>query len=232
MSASTHKPGMSVTLRALAHLLNYPDAERRAALPDVLAALHDEHALGEAHQADIDILIAALQRTNVYDVEAGYIEVFDRGRSTSLHLFEHVHGDSRDRGPAMVDLIKTYEAAGLYLDDGELPDFLPVVLEYASTQPSEQARAFLGEFAHILNAIFNALQQRGSDYAVVLAALLELAGQTVQPVRLTPDQPLDETWTEPEVFGGCSSSGQDRPDQPQPIHIIRNPSSSRIGAIK
>lgn len=232
MSASTHKSGISVTLRALSHLLNYPDAERRAALPDVLAALRDERALSEAHQADIEILITSLQRASAYDVEASYIEVFDRGRSTSLHLFEHVHGDSRDRGPAMVDLIKTYEAAGLFLDEGELPDFLPVVLEYASTQPTAQARAFLGEFAHILNAIFNALQQRNANYATVLAALLELAGQSVQPVRLTPDQSVDEAWTEPEVFGGCSSTGQNRPDQPQPIHIVRNQSSSRIGAIK
>ena len=67
----------------------------------------------------------------------------DRGRATSLHLFEHVHGDSRDRGPAMIDLAQTYEAAGLYLAEGELPDYLPVVLQYASTQPPAQARAFL-----------------------------------------------------------------------------------------
>ena len=92
--------------------------------------------------------------------EADYVELFDRGRATSLHLFEHVHGDSRDRGPAMIDLAQTYEKAGLFLAPGEMPDYLPVVLEYASTQPPAEARAFLGEMAHIFNAIFSALQQR------------------------------------------------------------------------
>ncbi|MET5021328.1 nitrate reductase molybdenum cofactor assembly chaperone, partial [Burkholderia pseudomallei] len=77
--------------------------------------------------------------------------LFDRGRSTSLHLFEHVHGDSRDRGPAMIDLAQTYEKAGLHLGPAELPDYLPVVLEFASTQPPKEARAFLAEMTHILN---------------------------------------------------------------------------------
>ena len=79
--------------------------------------------------------------------EAAYVELFDRGRATSLHLFEHVHGDSRDRGPAMIDLQRTYEQAGLVSRRDELPDYLPVMLEFASTQPPREARAFLGEIA-------------------------------------------------------------------------------------
>ena len=93
-------------------------------------------------------------------MEADHVELFDRGRGTALHLFEHVHGDSRDRGPAMVDLCQTYEAAGLFLAPGELPDHLTVVLQYASTQPPAQAKAFLGEIAHILQVIFSALLRR------------------------------------------------------------------------
>jgi nitrate reductase delta subunit len=84
------------------------------------------------------------------------VQLFDSGRRTSLHLFEHVHGDSRDRGPAMIDLAQTFEQAGLYLAEGTLPDYLPAVLEYASTQPPREARAFLNEMAKILNVIFNA----------------------------------------------------------------------------
>ena len=110
------------------------------------------------------------------------MQLFDRGRGTSLHLFEHVHGDSRDRGPAMIDLAQTYEKAGLLLAPGELPDYLPAVLEFVSTQPPREAKAFLGEMAHILNAIFGALQKRESAYASVLGALLELAGEKAQPV--------------------------------------------------
>jgi len=133
-----------------------------------------------------------------------------------------VHGDSRDRGPAMIDLAQAYEKAGLFLADGELPDYLPVVLEFASTQPPREACAFLAEITHIFNALFAALQQRGSAYAAVFAALLELAGEKPQPVHLAVDEAIDATWEEPPVFDGCSSKGQAPPDQPQPITIVRS----------
>ena len=100
--------------------------------------------------AELDALIVKLQRADPLDSEAEYVQLFDRGRGTSLHLFEHVHGDSRDRGPAMIDLAQTYEKAGLLLAPGELPDYLPAVLEFASTQPPREAKAFLSEMAHIL----------------------------------------------------------------------------------
>jgi nitrate reductase molybdenum cofactor assembly chaperone NarJ/NarW len=105
-----------------------------------------------------------------------------------------------------------------------LPDYLPAVLEFVSTQPPREAKAFLAEMAHILNAIFAALQQRASAYASVLGALLELAGEKAQPVKLAAEEPLDASWAEPEVFDGCSSKGQARPDQPQTIQIVhKNP---------
>jgi len=154
----------------------------------------------------------------------GSLVRFDRGRATSLHLFEHVHGDSRERGPAMIDLAKTYENAGLFLAEGEMPDFLPVALEFASTQPPREARAFLAEMAHILNTIFAALQKRRSAYASVLGALLELAGEKVQPVEVEIEEPIDVVWEEPPVFDGCSTKGQSRPGQPQPIRIVRTDS--------
>lgn len=214
-------PEMRLTLRVLAKLLGYPSAELRAHLPDLREALAGERALGSARRAELEALIESLARTPALDVEAAYVELFDRGRSTSLHLFEHVHGDSRDRGPAMIDLIKTYEEAGLYLGEGELPDHLTVVLEYASTQPPAQAAAFLREIAHILQVIFSALLKRQSPYASAVAALLDLAGEKAQAVKL-PDEPeLDETWEEPPAFGGCSTQGQAAPNQPQPIQIMK-----------
>ncbi|MCU0814653.1 MAG: nitrate reductase molybdenum cofactor assembly chaperone, partial [Burkholderiaceae bacterium] len=147
--------------------------------------------------------------------------LFDRGRRTSLHLFEHVHGDSRDRGQAMIDLAQTYERAGLVLADGELPDYLPIVLEFASTQPPANAREFLRETTHIVRAVFSALLKRQTAYASVLAAVLDLAGERAERVELPDEPPLDESWAEPEAFGGCSTQGQARADQPQPIHIVR-----------
>lgn len=215
-------PQASKTLRVLALVLGYPNDELRAHLPDLQSALRQEHALPAPRLAELDALFATLGRKSALEVEADYVELFDRGRATSLHLFEHVHGDSRDRGPAMIDLTKTYEQAGLFLGEGELPDFVPVVLEFASTLEPRQAREFLGEMAHIFNAIFAALQKRESPYAAVLGALLELAGEKASPVEVVADEPIDAVWEEPVVFDGCSTKGQARPDQAQPIHIVPN----------
>ena len=210
-----------LTLRVLAHLLSYPDTSLRAHMAEMTAALQRERALGADRLEELSALMQHLRGARAMDVEAHYVETFDRGRGTALHLFEHVHGDSRDRGPAMIDLLQTYEQAGLYLAPSELPDHLTVVLEYASTQPPAQARAFLRELTHILQAIFSALLRRESPYASVLAAVLELAGEKAQAVKI-PDEPtLDESWEEPAVFGGCSTQGQASPGQPQPIQIVR-----------
>ena len=227
MALFTSAPPMSLTLRVLAHLLRYPDAELRAHLGELREALADERALAPARQAELERLIERLGALPGLESEAQYVELFDRGRGTSLHLFEHVHGDSRERGPAMISLIQTYEQAGLCFEPGELPDHLPVVLEYASTQPPAEARAFLGEFAHLLRVICAALVRRESPYACVLAALLDLAGEKAEPVRLPEELPLDEAWAEPLAFDGCSSAGQARAGQPQPIQIVPSVSAGR-----
>ena len=223
---STQTAPLARTLRVLAHLLSYPDASLRQHLPALRQALHAEKALGASRLAELDALIQRLQSHRAMDVEAEHVELFDRGRGTALHLFEHVHGDSRDRGPAMVDLCKTYEAAGLYLAPGELPDHLTVVLEYASTQPPAQAAAFLGEISHILQLIFSALLRRESAHACVLAALLDLAGEKAQAVPVPPEPELDEAWEEPLAFDGCSTQGQARPGAPQPIQIVKKPAAA------
>ena len=220
----------SGSLRVLAALLGYPDSRMRGYLSEMREILRAEGALSAARCAELDALIGSLERADSLETEADYVQLFDCGRATSLHLFEHVHGDSRDRGPAMIDLAQTYEKAGLYLAPGELPDYLPTVLEFVSTQPPREARAFLGEMAHILNAIFGALQQRESAYASVLAALLELAGEKVQAVTPAAEQPLDESWAEPPAFDGCSVKGQARPGQPQPIHLVRKDAKTGVAA--
>jgi len=210
-----------LTLRVLAHLLRYPDAASRAYAPELIDAIKREAALSPTRTQELIALIQKLNTQAAMEVESAYVDIFDRGRRTSLLLFEHVHGDSRDRGPAMVDLIQTYEKAGLFLDPAELPDYLPVVLEFASTQPATQVREFLGEIVHIIRAIFTALVERESDYASVLAATIELTGEKAEAVSIRAEQGLDESWAEPEVFGGCSTEGQAKPGQPQPIRIVK-----------
>ena len=215
---------ISKSLRVLAALLGYPDAQMRSHLREMRELLRDEHALSDSRLSELDALMAALERADPLQAESDYVELFDRGRGTSLHLFEHVHGDSRERGPAMIDLGQTYESAGMVLTEGELPDYLPAVLEFVSTQPVREAKAFLGEMSHIFNAIFGALQHRESAHASVLGALIELAGeraQAVASIRPPVEEALDESWAEPVVFDGCSSKGQARPGQAQPVHIVR-----------
>ena len=214
------------TLRVAAHLLSYPDDTLRQHLPELRDALHAENALSPSRLGELDTLIESLARSDALDCEAAYVELFDRGRRTSLHLFEHVHGDSRDRGPAMIDLAQTYEKGGLYLAEGEMPDYLPVVLEFASTQPTREAAGFLGEIAHLINAIFNALEKRETRYASVMGALLDLAGESARPVQLPDEASIDEAWEEPAAFDGCHSSGQERPGEAKPVHIVRRPAGS------
>ena len=220
---------MRLTLRALARLLAYPGAELRAQMPALVDALQTEQALPAARIAELQALAQQICAMDAYEAEGRYVDTFDRGHRTSLHLFEHIHGDSRERGPALIDLTQTYERAGLYLDAQEMPDHLGVVLEFASTQPTAVAREFLAEMAHILNALFSALQAKASPYASVLAAVLEAAGETAQAVAIAPEPDMDEAWAEPEAFDGCATRGQNRPDQPQPIHIVRKarPQSSQ-----
>ncbi|NBD21372.1 nitrate reductase molybdenum cofactor assembly chaperone [Aquabacterium fontiphilum] len=225
---STHSSDQDVahgrSLRVLARLLAYPNAALRAHLVDLLGALREEPGLSETRKAGLTRLVSQLAAADAYEVESDYVDLFDRGRATSLHLFEHVHGDSRDRGQAMVDLIQTYEQAGLRLNPdngGELPDYLPLVLEFASTLAADAARGFTGEFAHILNALYAALLKRRSLYAHVPAAVLELMAHAIEPTEVPEDEALDDAWAEPDAFGGCTSRGQQRPDQPQPIHIVR-----------
>ncbi len=217
----------SKTLRVMAYLLDYPDAAMRTYAVEIRQALLSEKALSHQRLAEIDALVDWLIHAPPLEAEANYVNLFDRGRSTSLHLFEHVHGDSRDRGPAMIDLLQTYEKAGLYLVGRELPDYLPALLQFVSTQPAREARLLLAEMTHIFNAIFTALNLRSSPYASVIGALIEIAGDNAQSVPLAPEMPMDELWTEPPAFDGCSTKGQARPGQHQIIQMVPNP--NRVG---
>lgn len=213
------------SLRALARLLSYPDPVLIGQLPALRQVFHQDPQLAGAERQALDVLIDGLTARDLLEVQAEYVELFDRGRATSLNLFEHVHGDSRDRGQAMVDLLATYEHKGLRLDatatHGELPDHLPVVLEFVSVLPPDEFEGFMTEIAHILNALRTALVKRGSPYAGVVGAALQLGQQAIEMVDAAEEPALDVAWSEPEAFGGCTREGQALPGDPQPIHIVR-----------
>ena len=135
------------------------------------------------------------------EAEARYVDNFDRGRQTSLHLFEHVHGDSRDRGPALIDLMQTYERLACNSTPTSCPTTCPWCWSLPPPSRPKWPREFLGEMAHILNALFSALVARNSPYASVIAAVLEVSGQRVQSVALTPEPEMDEVWASPKRLG-------------------------------
>ena len=217
---------MNVGFKALAALLDYPSEPLKANLGEVAAALSG--LSGCAAQA-VGPLLAHLAGGELLDLQEVYVDTFDRGRRTSLNLFEHVHGDSRDRGQAMVDLLAMYRVAGLELDSEQLPDYLPAFLEYVSLLDDTATTAQLGEIAHILQAIRAALARRASPYAAVFDLLLERAGESdpadeAEGEDDTSLEAIDAAWREAPVnfLDGPVPCGAPRaPAAEQAIHIHR-----------
>jgi nitrate reductase delta subunit len=215
-------------LKALAALLSYPAAELVEALPEIRAAIATERRIGRRDRVALDSLIDELAAADLLDAQEGYVALFDRGRATSLNLYEHVHGDSRDRGQAMVDLAQVYARGGLDLSTRELPDYLPVLLEYLSTRPFAEVEEMLRDCAHLLRSIGEALARRDSGYAVVLATLLAVAGESPGLGKggveegSSNEKSLDEEWAEePVLFGlGCGDA-RSASSRPQPIRFVR-----------
>ncbi|WP_318357844.1 nitrate reductase molybdenum cofactor assembly chaperone [Enterobacter sp.] len=198
-----------IELIVISRLLEYPDAalwQHRQELSDELAG---SSTLAQADAQALNEFIDALTGQELLDAQASYSELFDRGRATSLLLFEHVHGESRDRGQAMVDLMAQYERHGLHLDSRELPDHLPLYLEYLAQLPADEALGGLQDVAPILALLSARLQQRESRYAVLFGVLLNLANTTIDSEKVaekiasearddTP-QALDAVWEEEQV---------------------------------
>jgi nitrate reductase molybdenum cofactor assembly chaperone NarJ/NarW len=210
---------MAVTYRALSALLTYPSAELKAAVPTIRAVLRTEGLVPSAHLDGVDILLDDLAMGDLYDLQERYVLLFDRSRTLSLNLFEHIHGESRDRGGAMVDLLETYRAGGFDLVGPELPDHLPVLLEFLSTQDPAKAREILADAGHIVAALAERLKRRETPYAAVLSALAALAAATPETAEARAllsekdDDPedleaLDAVWEEAQVtFGPDPNAG-------------------------
>ncbi len=195
-----------IVLRALGALLSYPREEVWQALPEIAGAIRISPLIAPRQCEDLLTLVDELRAAGLLEAEERYVELFDRGRAASLHLFEHLHGEGRDRGQAMVDLKRLYERAGYELSSRELPDYLPVVLEYLSCRDLREARDLLSDCAHILRRIGQSLFARGSSYAAVLQALLVIAGEAPIDAAAVPrvaerTEHLDRDWLEQPAFG-------------------------------
>lgn len=209
---------MSLSYRALALLLSYPTEATRALLPQAGAALAEDARLPGPVRRAIGKLVEDILAADIYEAQERYVWLFDRTRSLSLNLYEHVHGESRDRGQAMVALLELYRSKGLELSANELPDNLPVFLEFLSTLPDAEAASLLGEAAHVLSALGERLHKRQSAYRAVFGALTALAADPADAEALAalmaepddnPDdlEAMDKLWAETAVSFGPSDVG-------------------------
>ncbi|MBB5192598.1 nitrate reductase delta subunit [Silvimonas terrae] len=228
----TTEPGShALPLRALAALLTYPTPEMVAALAEIHAVLMESRLLNQPLKERLTPLCTRLATTEQLELEETWVGQFDRGRRTSLHLFEHLHGESRDRGSAMVDLLQTYETAGLYLKDGELPDYLPALLEFCSCVDAKTAHTFIADCAHLLRPLGDTLVAKGSDYAAVLEAILQLGRQAGLDWTnaAPPPEPedIDKEWQEEPAFGHTRCGNE---PVTQTIQFMSQPALRRSGA--
>ena len=204
---------MDRTLKAFSLLLSYPTRELQHAMPEIGAVLASDTRLTAAARRALRPLVEELSGRDIYDLEEQFVLLFDRSRTLSLNLFEHVHGESRDRGGAMVSLVETYREGGFDPATSELPDHLPVLLEFLATRSPAVAQETLADAAHIFEALNARLDRRESPYGAVFASLLQLAGvkadkEAVAEMLAQPDddptdlEALDEVWEESEVLFG------------------------------
>jgi nitrate reductase delta subunit len=217
---------MRKSLKALAALLSYPEAP----LIEALGEVEDAVRLDRGRLAS---LIADLHRSDLIEAQERYVALFDRSRSLSLHLFEHVHGDSRERGPAMVDLLKLYNSHGLDVAGSELPDYLPIYLEYASLLDPAAGAAALADVAHILGPVRDRLARRESPYAAVFDAALAISCATIAPLPSDDTEAadddlaaLDRAWEEAAVTFGPENAPENAGDCGRAQDILRRMNAS------
>ncbi|HNP35068.1 MAG TPA: nitrate reductase molybdenum cofactor assembly chaperone [Woeseiaceae bacterium] len=222
----------SRTLRVLARLMAYPEQALLDSVPAMLAVVRTEGWLAPPLSERLEQFMLGIAARSAFDVQEQYVSLFDRGRALSLHLFEHVHGESRDRGQAMVDLLELYRDGGLELDARELPDYLPLMLEYLSTRERDEVVDLLADAMGVIVLLGARLRERHSEYAVLFEALEAIAGSPADAEIIKrkaategPDQTIekmDEIWAEEQVTfmgnsdpaGGCGTS---RLQQQDPI---------------
>lgn len=228
------------TFKAFSVLLSYPSPELQQAIPEIRALLEEETILSTAQREALAPLLERLEGSDIYALREEYVLLFDRSRSLSLNLFEHIHGESRDRGGAMVDLLETYQAQGFDMASTELPDHLPVLLEFLATRALPEAQALLGDAGAILAVLAKRLLRRDAPHAPVLKILAEMAREEIAGAEMAgtdkaadvadenfiDDNPedlaaLDAVWEEAQVaFGPDPDAGCPLPGDRLAQHAI------------
>ncbi len=236
---------MIATYKILSAMLCYPTPELQGAAEDLIEALEAEKMLSASQIKKLAVLLREIGTLDLLDMQSRYVDLFDRTRSLSLHLFEHVHGESRDRGQAMVSLLERYRSAGLDLSANELPDYIPLFLEFLATLAPREAQSMLADTNHILGALGERLRKRDSTYAAILEALVELSHSAPDADALAAlserhvEDPndacaVDRAWEDSEVrFGpqGGNDGGNDS-GCPRAAEIVQRMGASLPAAVQ
>lgn len=213
------------TFKVLSLLLMYPESDWLAALPEMYAALVDEAGVNGDAATRMEPLFAQLRDTRLIALQENYVATFDRNPSHSLHLFEHIHGESRDRGSAMIDLLNEYWKYDFDASSSELPDYVPLFLEFLSLLPADGALALLGDAVHVLATIGRKLDANGSPYATAFQVLEALSPVAAQELAEPPVRDMDEAM---EMFGP-TADGIEPLLKPGP-QVVQMPVSRRQAA--
>ncbi len=199
-------------LRVISILLDYPNEQVYQHLNEFLGVLKQDRQLTLAQKESLRTFIRHFQGGSLLDWQAYYEGLFDRGRALSLLLFEHIHGESRDRGQAMIDLQQHYKDAGLEIGVKELPDYIPLFLEFISTQGEQNAKVWLQDVAHIIALLAARLEKRDSVYSHLFKTLLswseaavdlnDVKSQIANEQRDDTAKAIDKVWEEEMVTFG------------------------------
>ncbi|TQV89060.1 nitrate reductase molybdenum cofactor assembly chaperone [Aliikangiella coralliicola] len=209
-------------LKVISRLLDYPTAELFRAADEIIEVVEQTEEINQQQRNQLIQFIDVLTNKDLFDAQERFDLLFDRGRALSLLLFEHVHGESRDRGQAMVDLMNVYKTKGFEVEAAQLPDYIPLFLEFLSEQDKPYVQEWLGDVCHILMMLSERLIDRDCDYSILFDCLIEISGHEVdreeiaesvrQEKRDDTIEAIDKEWEDKEIrfdepaAGQCSSA--------------------------
>ena len=217
------KDNRMMVLKVISRLLDYPSAAMFDAADEMITVVKTSDLISESNKLALIAFIQKLTERDLYDAQESYDLLFDRGRALSLLLFEHVHGESRDRGQAMVDLMNVYKTNGFENNSEQLPDYIPLYLEFLSEQEATFAQEWLGDICHLMTMLSERLIERECYYSSLFDSLIDISGVTVDREEIAAAvskeqrddtvEAIDQEWEDKEikfddpVAGDCSSTG-------------------------
>ncbi len=175
---------MQRTYKILSLLLDYPDQEIYESLPLIDEMATEDAFLNEDELNDLHLFITACSKLSLEEWQMYYVNIFDMSKKINLYIFDHIYGDSRERGQAMVDLKEMYESRGYELTSNELPDYIPVFLEYLSfLKDEEKTIHLLNEIKAIIEKLHKLTNEEDVFYKYLFNILLALVNKEV-PVNI------------------------------------------------